>query len=145
MPTAAHSLKHFAQNRFKNCYMIYKNHIRNIIGVSTMALIFSVLVGCADRNYLREADQEALSTIAERAGDERWKLENYSVAVDERSRFYDDAQGTEIERPTDDEDSNRYMHRVDEYEGWEYWDEDGVSSQYTNEQCLMKKCPMMHG
>ena len=118
----------------KNREMIVKSHIRNIICFSTMALIFSVLVGCADRNYLREADQEALSTIAERAGDERWKLENYSVAVDERSRFYDDAQGTEVERPTDDEDSNRYMHRVDGYEGWEYWDEDGVSSQYINEQ-----------
>ena len=118
----------------KNREMIVKSPIGNIICFSTMALIFSDLVGCADRNYLREADQEALSTIAERAGDERWKLENYSVAVDERSRFYDDAQGTEVERPTDDEDSNGYMHRVDGYEGWEYWDEDGVSSQCINEQ-----------
>ncbi len=96
--------------------------------------VILVVSGCADRNYLREADQQALEVIAERAGDERWKLENYNVGLDERSRFYDDSKSTDVKRPIDDEKSNEYMHKVDGYEGWEYWDEDGITEQYTNEQ-----------
>jgi len=101
--------------------------------VCFILLAFS-LAGCADRNYLREADQQALEVIAERAGDDRWNLENYTVAVDERSRFYDESESTEISRPKDDHDSNLYMHRVNGYDGWEYWDEDGVTDRFTNEQ-----------
>lgn len=99
-----------------------------------LILLASSLTGCAERNYLREADQQALEVIAERAGDDRWNLENYTVAVDERSRFYDDSESTEISRPIDDQDSNLYMHRVNGYDGWEYWDEDGVTDRFTNEQ-----------
>ena len=99
-----------------------------------LILLASFLTGCAERNYLREADQQALEVIAERAGDDRWNLENYTVAVDERSRFYDDSESTEISRPKDDHDSNLYMHRVNGYDGWEYWDEDGVTDRFTNEQ-----------
>ena len=99
-----------------------------------LILLASFLTGCAERNYLREADQQALEVIAERAGDDRWNLENYTVAVDERSRFYDDSESTEISRPKDDHDSNLYMHRVNGYDGWEYWDEDGVTDRLTNEQ-----------
>ena len=99
-----------------------------------LILLVSCLAGCADRNYLREADQQAMEVIAERAGDQRWNLENYTVAVDDRSRFYDDSESTNIARPKDDVNSNLYMHKVNGYDGWEYWDEDGVTSQFTNDQ-----------
>ena len=62
-----------------------------------MALIFQCWLVAEN---LREADQEALSTIAERY-DERWKLKTI-CRCDERGNFYD-AQGTEVERPTDGE------------------------------------------
>ena len=100
--------------------------------IVALILVVSSLLGCADRNYLREADQQALNVIAER-GDERWKLDNYSATVDERSRFYDESESTEVARPKDDASSNLYMHKVNGYDGWEYWDEEGVTEQFTNE------------
>lgn len=102
--------------------------------IACQILVAFALLGCADRNYLREADQQAMEVIAERAGDPRWNLESYTVAVDDRSRFYDGSESTDVARPTDDVYSNLYMHRVNGYDGWEYWDEDGVTGQFTNEQ-----------
>ncbi len=102
-------------------------------------LVLSVLLsGCAHRNYLREADQQALEVIGERAGDKRWELKNYGVGMDERSRFYDEAESTDIPRPKDDPKSHLYMHRVDGYEGWEHWNEDGVTDQFTNDEWQQK-------
>ncbi|MBA60970.1 MAG: hypothetical protein CMJ76_01270 [Planctomycetaceae bacterium] len=101
---------------------------------TTLILVALSLTGCADRNYLREADQQAMEVIAERAADQRWNLENYTVAVDDRSRFYDDSESTDVARPKDDANSNLYMHKVNGYDGWEYWDEDGVIQQFTNEK-----------
>ncbi|MAP74052.1 MAG: hypothetical protein CMJ55_07320, partial [Planctomycetaceae bacterium] len=95
--------------------------------IACQILVAFALLGCADRNYLREADQQAMEVIAERAGDPRWNLESYTVAVDDRSRFYDGSESTDVARPTDDVHSNLYMHRVNGYDGWEYWDEDGVT------------------
>lgn len=90
--------------------------------------------GCSRRQYRLAADREVYHTIAERNGDPRWSVDDVSVRMDPRSRYYEPYDPDRPPMPPDDPAAHRYMHCVDGMRGWEHWDDFGFRPQLENPQ-----------
>jgi len=97
-------------------------------------LVFVMIAagGCSRKAYRLQADREAYNVIAERNDDPRWHVEDYSIKIDPRSRYYDPNDPDRPAMPPDDPASHQYMLRVDGKKGWKHWHDHGELIELEN-------------
>jgi DNA-binding MarR family transcriptional regulator len=90
-------------------------------------LLVSVFVsnGCSRTFYRRQADIDAYALVREKATHPHWRLPNYTISVDPRSRMYDPYQIDCPPIPADDPTAHQLMHCVDNKRGWPFWHDNG--------------------
>jgi outer membrane protein TolC len=91
-----------------------------------------VMSGCQRSFYRTQADDEVACIVDERSHDPRWALEDFTIAADPRSRFYDGTDPDYTPMPPDDPESHAYMHRVDGKNGYPYWHANGETQFVEN-------------
>jgi hypothetical protein len=91
-----------------------------------------LLFGCSLPRYRLSADREAYQVVAEKATSPRWAQPGFSIAIDPRSRYYDQYDPDREPMPPDDPAAHQYMHYVDGMKGWKHWDDNGSVSQLEN-------------
>ena len=99
---------------------------------SLLAVASALVCGCSQTEYRLQADREAYETIEERNEDPRWAAKKIDIDLDPRSRYFDPYDPDHSPMPLDDPASHRYMHVVDDLEGWENWGENGVRPELEN-------------
>src|SRR5262245_14721708 len=91
-----------------------------------IALFLVCLVpGCSRTFYRRQADLDAYALVREKATHPHWRLPNYTISVDPRSRMYDPYQADCPPIPPDDPTAHQLMHCVDNKRGWPFWHDNG--------------------
>ncbi|MFM9115771.1 MAG: hypothetical protein ACKOU6_06370 [Planctomycetota bacterium] len=86
-------------------------------------LAATMMPGCNRAHYRRQADNEGLALIEEKASNPHWNLDAYTLYVDPRSRMFDPFSADTPPIPRDDPAAHELMHRVDGkrgYQGWHY-------------------------
>jgi hypothetical protein len=81
--------------------------------------------GCSRSFYRRQADIEAYALIREKADHPHWRLEDYTISIDPRSRMYDPHAIDCPPIPPDDSTAHQLMHCVDHKRGWPFWHDNG--------------------
>lgn len=81
--------------------------------------------GCSRTFWRRQADLDAYSLVREKATHPHWRLPNYTVALDPRSRMYDPYAIDCSPLPPDDPTAHQFMHCVDNKRGWPFWHDNG--------------------
>jgi len=81
--------------------------------------------GCSRTFYRRQADIDAYALVREKANHPHWRLEDYTISVDPRSRMYDPYAIDCPPIPSDDPTSHELMHCVDNKRGWPFWHDNG--------------------
>jgi hypothetical protein len=115
---------------------IHRRHQEHLIvktsSYPSLALRVCVLVvaalastGCTRTFWRRQADLDAYSLVREKATHPHWRLPNYTVAVDPRSRMYDPYMIDCSPMPPDDPTAHVFMHCVDNKRGWPFWHDNG--------------------
>src|SRR5689334_8221268 len=69
--------------------------------------------GCSRTFWRRQADIDAYALVREKATHPHWRLPNYTIAVDPRSRMYDAYAIDCSPLPPDDPTAHQFMHCVD--------------------------------
>jgi hypothetical protein len=92
-----------------------------------LLLLAAVLLttGCSRAFYRRQADLDAYRLVREKADHPHWRLEDYTIAIDPRSRMYDPFCLDCPPMPPDDPTSHQLMHCVDNKRGWPFWHDNG--------------------
>ena len=85
----------------------------------------SLLTGCSRTFYRRQADIDAYALVREKATHPHWRLPNYTISVDPRSRMYDPYAIDCPPIPPDDPTAHQLMHCVDNKRGWPFWHDNG--------------------
>ena len=88
--------------------------------------------GCSRKEYRLDADREAYDVIAERNGDSRWQVADYSIDIDPRSRYFDPYDPDRPPMPADDPASHEYMRLVHGIKGWKHWEDNGHRDELEN-------------
>jgi hypothetical protein len=88
--------------------------------------------GCSRRYYRVQADQEVQGIVAEKAMYPRWRLDDWTIDVDPRSRMYDPFDPDQPPMPPDDPVSHQFMHEVDGKKGYPYWHATGMAHEPDN-------------
>ncbi|HUG91552.1 MAG TPA: TolC family protein [Planctomycetaceae bacterium] len=91
-----------------------------------LALLCSVtaLVGCSRSHYRRSADQEARQLVLQKAENPRWSLDDFTVEMDPRSRYFNPWNPDYPPMPPDDPYSHELMHCVYGMRGSRVWHRD---------------------
>ena len=89
--------------------------------VMTMAMSLS---GCSRSYYRRSADQEARQLVLQKAEHPQWQLDDFTVEMDPRSRFFNPWNPDYPPMPPDDPYSHELMHCVYGMRGSRVWHED---------------------
>ncbi|MBM82465.1 MAG: hypothetical protein CMJ78_18020 [Planctomycetaceae bacterium] len=92
----------------------------------------SLTLGCNRQYYREQADQEAAELIEEKSDDPRWSLDEFSILVDERSRYADIYDPDRPPMPEDDPASHQFMNYIDGKQHYDGWLNDGVAAQLEN-------------
>ena len=88
--------------------------------------------GCSRQHYRLQADREVDALIEEKSNDPRWAVDNFSIEMNPRSRYYDDYDPDKPPMPPDDPASHQYMHCVDCKKGWPHWHRNGDRYELEN-------------
>ena len=88
-------------------------------------LVLVATTGCHRAYYREQADREAAALIAEKSDDPRWAVSEFSVEVDERSRYASPHDPVRPPMPPDDPRSHELMHAVGGETGYAQWHRDG--------------------
>lgn len=99
-------------------------------------LALLTLPGCTRAMYRQQADAEVYAAVREKSCDPRWNLQNYTIAVDPRSRMYDGYDPDNEPLPPDDPTSHKLMHYVDGMEGYPCWHLNGDINVVENPEWL---------
>ncbi|HEY2413693.1 MAG TPA: TolC family protein [Pirellulaceae bacterium] len=94
-----------------------------LLGLILVAILAST--GCTRTFWRRQADLDAYSLVREKATLPHWRLPNYTVAIDPRSRMYDPYMIDCSPMPPDDPTAHQFMHCVDNKRGWPFWHDNG--------------------
>lgn len=100
-----------------------RHHWRGLVFLSVLAAIAGG--GCSRTFWRRQADIDAYALIREKATHPHWRLPNYTIAIDPRSRMYDPYQIDCPPMPPDDPTAHQYLHCVDNKRGWPFWHDNG--------------------
>lgn len=92
----------------------------------------TLAVGCSRAHYYEEADREVTRIVQEKSYDPRWALDNFSIDLDPRSRYFDPYNQLNPPMPEDDPDSHALMHCVDCKLGAPCWHRDGDRPELEN-------------
>src|SRR5262245_10707564 len=84
-----------------------------------------ISTGCSRTFWRRQADIDAYALIREKATHPHWRLPNFTISVDPRSRMYDPYQIDCPPIPPDDPTAHQFMHCVDNKRGWPFWHDNG--------------------
>jgi hypothetical protein len=102
-------------------------------GGKLLLLLCLVLpLGCSRAFYRRQADADAYALVRQKANRPAWALENYTIAVDPRSRMYDPFCLDAPPMPPDDPTAHEFMHCVDNKRGYPGWHDNGDASFVEN-------------
>jgi hypothetical protein len=93
------------------------------VGVLLLAALAST--GCTRTFWRRQADIDAYALVREKATHPHWRLPNYTISVDPRSRMYDPYLVDCSPLPPDDPTAHQLMHCVDNKRGWPFWHDNG--------------------
>jgi hypothetical protein len=97
-----------------------------VVTLMIAAMLFAVASsGCSRTFWRRQADLDAYSLVREKATHPHWRLPNYTVSVDPRSRMYDAYAIDCSPLPPDDPTAHQFMHCVDNKRGWPFWHDNG--------------------
>ena len=88
--------------------------------------------GCTRAFYRRQADVDAYSLVREKATHPHWRLDDYTIALDPRSRMYDPFCLDCPPMPPDDPTSHELMHCVDNKRGYPFWHDNGDTPYVEN-------------
>ena len=88
--------------------------------------------GCNRQHYRLQADREVQELIQEKSTDPRWAVPDFSIELDQRSRYYDEYDPDKPPMPPDDPDSHQYMHCLDCKKGWPHWHRNGDRYELEN-------------
>ena len=108
---------------------------RRVLVCALLGLLVSCLIvanGCSREKHRLKADREAYDVIAERNGDPRWQVADYSIEVDPRSRYFDRYDPDHPPMPADDPASHEYMRLVYGIKGWKHWEDNGHRDELEN-------------
>lgn len=101
---------------------------QTLSSLATLAVIAVILtnVGCERRSFYRQqADRESALIINETTCIPEWQIDNFTIDLDPRSRYFDEFQPDCVPMPQDDPYSNEFMHNVDGKRGWAHWNRNG--------------------
>jgi len=98
---------------------------RPLLLLAAILALAACSTGCTRAFYRRQADIDAYSLVREKANHPHWRLENYTISVDPRSRMYDPYAIDCPPIPPDDPTSHQLMHCVDNKRGWPFWHDNG--------------------
>lgn len=88
-------------------------------------MLVIALAGCSRAYYRRQADDAAYCAVSQATITPRFKLENYTINIDPRSRLFDPTNPDRPPMPPDDPEAHRYMNSVGGMKGFPRWHEDG--------------------
>lgn len=97
--------------------------VRICVAILVGAALLST--GCSRAFYRRQADLDAYRLVREKADHPHWRLDDYTIAVDPRSRMYDPFCLDCPPMPPDDPTAHQLMHCVDNKRGWPFWHDQG--------------------
>lgn len=100
--------------------------------VCVFGLLGLLAGGCSRAEYRRQADQDVKRLVDCASQDPRWPLEDFTISVDPRSRYFDPAPPDCPPMPADDPTSHKLMHCVDCKPGWPCWHRGGTTDQREN-------------
>jgi hypothetical protein len=100
---------------------------QGVCGLLAAAVVLAVSfsTGCSRTFYRRQADIDAYSLVREKAIHPHWRLPDYTISVDPRSRMYDPYAIDCPPIPPDDPTAHQLMHCVDGKRGWPFWHDNG--------------------
>lgn len=98
----------------------------------TAAIAMLACGGCSRQHYRLQADYEVHDLVAEKSNDPRWAVDDFSIDVDPRSRYFDSYDPDRPPMPPDDPASHQYMHCVACKKGWPHWHDDGDRIELEN-------------
>ncbi len=101
----------------------------------TVAGLLAITVaglGCHRGYYREQADREAASLIHEKSDDPRWAVPEFSVDVDDRSRYAEVHDLVRPPMPPDDPRSHELMQSVGGMDGYRDWEENGRVTNLEN-------------
>ncbi len=94
--------------------------------------LLGLLPACS-RSFFREAaDEEVRRLVAEKSNDPRWALENFTIDMHPRSRYFDPADPDHPPMPPDDPASHALMVAVDGHQGYGGWYDHGTVEELEN-------------
>jgi DNA-binding MarR family transcriptional regulator len=101
--------------------------VGQIARAAAAVLLVCVLIssGCSRTFWRRQADIDAYGLVREKATHPHWRLPNYTISVDPRSRMYDPYAIDCPPIPPDDPTAHQLMHCVDNHRGWPFWHDNG--------------------
>ena len=107
---------------------------RTMKHLTLIALVAAALFapGCNRAHYRRQADWDAYNLVREKSNHPHWQLDNYTIAVDPRSRMFDPFCADCPPMPPDDPTAHELMHCVDNKRGWPFWHDNGDTANVEN-------------
>ena len=90
-----------------------------------LTLLLVMSLGCSRAYYRRQADADAYALVRQKANNPQWALEDYTIAVDPRSRMYDPFCLDAPPMPPDDPTAHNFMHCADNRRGYPGWHDNG--------------------
>jgi hypothetical protein len=101
--------------------------LRSIQWVALLAVLpaFWGSTGCSRTFWRRQADIDAYALVREKATHPHWRLPNYTISIDPRSRMYDPYSIDCPPMPPDDPAAHQFMLCVDNKRGWPFWGDNG--------------------
>src|SRR5438046_2653369 len=99
--------------------------VLRVLSLLAFVMIASGASGCSRTFWRRQADLDAYALVREKATHPHWRLPNYTISVDPRSRMYDPYAIDCTPIPPDDPTAHQFMHCVDNKRGWPFWHDNG--------------------
>ncbi|MEX2176227.1 MAG: hypothetical protein WD872_17835 [Pirellulaceae bacterium] len=88
--------------------------------------------GCNRAFYRRQADRAAYDLVSEKSNHPHWAIDDFTIAVDPRSRMFDPYAADCPPMPPDDPTAHELMHCVDNKRGWPFWHDNGDTPHVEN-------------
>ncbi len=102
------------------------------LSVLASSLVLVNLTGCTRSFYRKQADHEAVFILKEKGTDDRWRMDDFTIEIDPKSRMYVDYDPDNPPMPPDDEAAAVYMKKVDGMDGFEGWDDHEKVQSFEN-------------